>query len=336
MDDTRAVMDAVGCQRAALLGISEGGPLALLFAATYPERAAALILYGAFAHGWPGPRLREYLDAVDAGWGSAALYERLVPSRIDDLQLREAWAGYQRLAASPAMAAGLLRMADAIDVRPILPSVRTPTLVLHRPADPFVDIELGRELAAGLPHARYLEQPGPDHWPFFDGADELHRAVDDFLTAERAHLDVHRALLTLLVLRATGEDRVDPAEPAIAQELARWRGQRLRAGDHDTMLVAAFDGPARAIRCATALLRATRQGCVRAGLHTGECELAGDRVDGLALRVAAHTAATARPGEALATRTTHDVVAGSGLRLTARGSHAFPDTPGSWELYAVQ
>jgi pimeloyl-ACP methyl ester carboxylesterase/class 3 adenylate cyclase len=353
MDDLRAVMDAVGIERAALLGVSEGGPLTALFAATHPDRCRAMVLYGTFARfaSWvpTAERLQAMLDYIDQDWGSGGIARRFAPSRQDDPAFRQWMGRFERLGASPAAAMALMRMNSQIDVTEVLPSIRVPTLILHRTADPVVSVEGGRLLAERIPGARYVELPGIDHFAFIgDSTAQIGDLVEEFLTGSRAAVDVDRALATVLftdIVGSTaraeqlGDQRwrglLDAHHAAARREFARFRGKEVKSlGDG---FLTTFDGPARAIRCASAISEAVRAlGIeVRAGLHTGEIEAGEDDVRGIAVHIAARVAALAGPGEVLASRTVRDLVAGSGIRFLERGRHALHGLQEPMELYAA-
>jgi class 3 adenylate cyclase len=357
VDDVRAVMDAVGSDRAALLGISEGGPMNILFAATYPERTAALVLYGSFARlmrdedypfGLPPDAIERTWPSIAEDWGRAAALELLAPSRAQDDQLRAWWARYQRLSASPGAAVGLLRMAAGIDVRPILPVIRVPTLVLHR-RERFVLPANGRYLAEHIPGARFVELPGDDHLYFVGENDALADEIEEFLTGARPLPEPDRVLATVLFTdivasteraAALGDRRwrqlLASHNALVRRELVRFRGREVKTvGDG---FLATFDGPARAIRCACAIRDGVRAlGLeIRAGLHTGECELMGDDVGGIAVHISARVVGSAAAGEVLVSSTVKDLVAGSGLRFVARGTHHLHGVPGEWRLFAVE
>ncbi len=272
MDDLRAVMDAVGTERAALLGVSEGGPLTALFAATHPDRCSAMVLYGTFARfsSWipTAERLQAMLDYIDRDWGSGEIARRFAPSRQDDPTFRQWMGRFERLGASPAAVMALMRMNSQIDITEVLPSIRVPTLIVHRTGDLVVSVEGGRLLAEGIPGARYVELPGTDHLSFIgDNAAEIIDLVEEFLTGSKAAVDVDRALATVLftdIVGSTaraeqlGDQRwrslLDGHHAAVRREFARFRGREVKSlGDG---FLATFDGPARAIRCASAISEA--------------------------------------------------------------------------------
>ena len=352
MDDVRAVMDAAGSERAAVLGISEGGAMSALFAATHPERTAALVLYGTFAAfiSWvPTPQqLEHFLRAIDDTWGTGQSLPRFAPSVADDPRLRRWWARWERLGASPGAAMALMRMNSEIDVRPVLPAIRVPTLVLHRTGDVAVNVQAGRYQAAHIPGARYVELPGVDHFPFVGDADAVLDEIEDFLTGVRPAPAPDRVLATVLFVDVVGSteraarlgdrrwaDLLAAFYALVRRELGRFRGREVDAAGEG--LLSTFDGPARAIRCA----RAISDGVgglglqVRAGLHTGEVEVVGDAVRGIAVHIGARVAALAGAGEVLVSSTVKDLVAGSGIRFDDQGAHALKGVPDEWRLFRV-
>ncbi len=358
MDDVRAVMEAARSSRAALFGISEGGPMSALFAATYPARTSALVMYGTYAKWirdaeYPWAPTREDHEAAFAayekGWGTPIGLKVFAPSVAGDERWRQWWARHLRLAASPGAGVALYRMNIEIDVRHVLPTIRVPALILHRTGDRLMDPGGARYIAGRIPGARYIEQPGADHIPWLGDSDALIGEIQEFLTGVRPTSEVDRILATVMFV-----DIVGSTERAAALGDARWRDllasyhqhvrreiTRFRGRIIDTVgdgVFASFDGPARAIRCAGAVRDAvaTLGLTIRGGLHTGECEVAGDKVAGIAVHIGARVAASAGPGETLVTGTVKDLVAGSGLRFSDRGSHTLKGVTGRWRLFAVQ
>ena len=357
MDDVRAVMDAAGSQRAALFGTSEAGALNLLFAATHPERITALILLNSYARlawsedypfGIPPDAAESLLTGIEEGWGKGVAFEALVASQSDNERMRRWWARYQRLAASPGAAVTLLRRAFDTDARAVLPTITVPTLVLHRAGDPFTGVEHGRYLADHIPGARYVELSGVDHLFFAEDADPLAAEVQEFLTGVRDAGEAERILATVLFVDIVGStehavrlgdrrwrDLLDAYYRVVRQALAQFRGREIdSAGDG---VFATFDGPARAIRCACALRTAVHGLglAVRVGVHTGECEVIGPKIGGLAVHIGARVTAAAEVDDVLVSSTVKDLVAGSGIRFEDRGTHALKGVPGEWRLFAV-
>jgi pimeloyl-ACP methyl ester carboxylesterase/DNA-binding CsgD family transcriptional regulator len=330
MDDVRAVMDAAGSRRAALLGASEGAPMSILFAATYPERTRALVLYGGYAHfhSWVmGPAaLAEFVCAAERTWGSGASLKNFAPGRLSDERFQAWWARFERLSASPTAAIALARMNADIDVRHVLASIRVPTLIIHRRDDVRVKLAAGRYLAERISGARFVEIPGRDH-PIWTG--DVDRVVDElgeFLTGNRPIADVDRVLATLLAGRIAeanaGHRSGEATRPVSLRERAieavrRHGGHTLASGADE--FAARFDGPARAVRCAIAIReQADDLGLgFSAGLHVGEVKIERNVVAGPARDVVAELAARAEPGEILVSGVVTDLVAGSGLHFAA-------------------
>lgn len=354
MDDLRAVMDAVGMEQAALLGISEGAPLSILFAATYPDRCHALALYGSFSrfsYWFPTDEaLAAFFGYVEKAWGTGGSVQRFAPSRANDAAFQRWWGRNERLGASPAAVTALMRMNSQIEISGILPAVRVPTLVIHRTGDQTVSVEGGRDVAANIPGARLLELPGNDHIFYVgDNAEDISDAIEEFLTGSRGPVVTDRVLATVLFTdivgsteKATelGDQRwhhlLDDHHATIRRVLARFRGHEVKTtGDG---FLATFDGPARGVRCACAIAEEIRPlGIeIRAGLHTGECEMMGDDVGGIAVHIGARVAALAGAGEVLVSSTVKDLVAGSGLRFGARGGHSLKGIPGDWQIFAAE
>ena len=353
MDDVRAVLDAVGSERAALLGYSEGGPLSILFAATYPERTSALVLYGTYAkrrdpdedYPWaPTREAREaYAEQIERDWGWEADMGRMAPTA--DEAMARWWAARAHAAASPGAARALILMNSEMDVRHVLPAIRVPTLVMHRSGDLDARVEEGRYIAERIPGARFVELPGEDHVPWID-ADGFLAEVEEFLTGVRPAPELDRVLATILFTDIVGSTEKAAAlgdrlwgellarhHAAVRRELERFDGRELdTAGDG---FFASFDGPARAVRCALAVRDAVRAlGLdVRAGVHTGECERLDGTLGGIAVHIGARVSAQAGPGEVLVSSTVKDLVAGSGLAFEDRGKHELKGVPGSWRLF---
>ena len=349
MDDLRAVMDAVDMERAAVLGISEGGALSVLFAATYPDRCRGLVLYGTYARARQEV-VEAFLGYVDRAWGTGGSLSMFAPSRANDPALQRWWSRFERLGASPAAASALMRMNAQINVRDILPTIRVPTLVIHRTGDQVSPVRGGRALAKYIPGARYIELPGDDHLPFLgDNTDEIADAIQEFLTGARAPITVDRVLATVLFTDIVGStvkaatlgdrrwrDLLDSHHATIRRNLTSFRGHEVKStGDG---VLATFDGPARGVRCACAIAEEIRPlGIeIRAGLHTGECEIMGEDVGGIAVHIGARVAALAGAGEVLVSSTVKDLVAGSGLRFGDRGSQSLKGVPGEWHIFAVE
>jgi pimeloyl-ACP methyl ester carboxylesterase/class 3 adenylate cyclase len=354
MDDVRAVLDAAGAEQAVIMGVSEGGPMSVLFSATYPERTSALVLYGTFAtfSSWvPTPeQLEHILEFIDNAWGSGASLPRFAPSMAHDERFREWWARHERLGASPGAAIALMRMNSGIDVRPVLPAVHVPTLVLHRRDDVTVDVNASRYIARQIPGAKYVELDGRDHIPWVGNADAVIEEIEEFLTGVRHAPEPNRVLATVLFIDIVGStekatalgdrrwrDELESYYGAVRRELAKFKGREV--GTSGDGVLATFDGPARAIRCAGAIRDAVRRlGLeIRAGLHTGECEVMADGADvgGIAVHIGARVSAAASPGEVLVSSTVKDLVAGSGLRFQDRGTRSLRGAPGKWRLFAA-
>jgi pimeloyl-ACP methyl ester carboxylesterase len=353
MDDVRAVMDAAGSQRAAVFGLSEGGSLATLFAAHYPERCQALVLWGAFAKfsSWfpTAEKLKDFYDYVEKSWGTGANIAVWVPSKMNDPAFREWFARRERASASPAAVIALMRMNSMIDISGILPYVRVPTLVIHRIQDPVVDVEGGRQLANSIPNARLLELPGNNYLPYFgDDVEQVTNEVAEFLTGEKPAPGGERTLATVLLTdivdstkraEAIGDKRwralLDAHNSAVRRELARFRGTEVKTLGEG--FLATFDGPGRAIHCALSLIATMRPlGIeIRAGLHTGEIEVSADDVRGIAVHVAARVAAQAQASECLVTRTVKDLVAGADIRFSERGKRDLKGLVEAVDLFAV-
>ena len=353
MDDVRAVMDAVGSQQAALFGISEGGAMSVLFAATYPERTRALVLYGTYGHfsSWvvPPDKIDAALDRMEKNWGTGDSIHLFAPSVASDETFKLSWARFERLGASPSAVVALMRMNSEIDIRPILPSIRVPTFIIHRQGDVRVNVEAGRFMARQIPNAKYLELPGSDHALWTGETERILDAVEEFLTGSRSEIESDRVLATVLftdIVNSTKRaetigdrawhDVLDRHNALVRREISRHRGHEVRTmGDG---FLATFDGPARSIRCALAINEGVEAlGLqVRAGLHTGEVEMADDDLSGIAVHIASRVATMAKPGQVLVSNTVRDLVAGSNIRFHDEGSHSLKGLTESVRLFAAE
>jgi pimeloyl-ACP methyl ester carboxylesterase len=355
--DVLGILNAVGSKRTAFCGISEGGAMAALFAATHPDRTTALILSGAWARAFRAPdypwgfdpdSFQQRLASVQLAWGTKASAAIAAPSLANDDAFAEWWAKYNRLSATPGAVAGLMQMAFEGDVRAALPLISCPTLVLHRTNDPFVDVQHGRYLAAHIKEARIRELPGNDHLHYVGDTDDYDNEFELFLTGKLQDTVPERVLATILFtdivgasVRASQEgDRrwtelLAQHHEVVRQQIERFRGREIdTAGDG---FLASFDGPARAVRCAKAIIDSVRSiGIeVRAGVHTGECQVFDQKLAGIAVHVGARIAALATANEVLVSSTVRDLVAGSGLKFENRGTHALKGVPGEWNLLAA-
>lgn len=348
MEDVHAVMDAVGSERAVLVGVSEGGPMCSLFAATYPERTAGLVMIGTYAkriwaedYPW-GPtedQRRAFYDLMQREWGGPVGIDERAPSMARDPEFRQWWAEYLRMGASPGAAVALTKMNAEIDVRNVLPSIRVPTLVIHRHGDICLKVEEGRYVASQIPGSKYVELGGIDHLPFVGDQAEILDEIEDFLTGMRHAAEHDRVLATVMSVRlVNGHSSAEEharLQAYIRRQLELFRGREVSNGNEGVL--ATFDGPARAIRCAAAITEsAQRFGAqVQAGLHTGECDVVGGRYSGFAVDLAQKVAAESAHGEVLVSRTVKDLVAGSGIDFVERELKTFPDLAGEWMLFTV-
>jgi class 3 adenylate cyclase len=358
MDDVRAVMDAAGSERAVLMGVSEGVPMCLLLAATYPERTHALVLHGGMARSteapdypWAPPAaaaVEAAVELIEPYFFAGEDIELWVPSVGDDPQARE-WLGrFRRAAVSPDTLAGLFAMFLDIDVRHVLPTLRVPTLVLHRHGDRIVNWRAGQWMAAQIPGARFVDLSGQDHFPWFGDSDAVVEEIREFLTGVRVAAEPDRVLATVMFTdvvssteraAALGDrrwrDLLDAHDAAVRRQLVAFRGREIKAtGDG---FLATFDGPARAIRCACAI-RDAASGMhldVRVGLHTGEIEIRGDDIGGMAVHIGQRVSTLAQPNEIMVSSTVRDLVAGSGIEFEDRGDHKLKGVPGPWRVFAV-
>ena len=357
MHDVQAILDAVGSKRAALFGISEGGPMSLLYTATYPDRTSALVLYGSYAKrswspdypfGWKDEQWQSVLDDIEHNWGSPQSLNIAMraPSIAGDPDLAKRIASYYRASASPGAAGAILKMNREIDVRIVLPATRVPTLILHRTAEHVIDVEHARYMAHHIPGAKLVELPGEDHQPWLGDRDTVLNEVEKFLTGKHQVLEPERVLATVLFADIEGStervaalgdhswrELLEAFYAKVREVLKQYRGREINTlGDG---FLAAFDGPARAIRCAGAIRDAVRSLNleVRCGLHTGECEVVGNDLAGIAVHTGARVAGLAAPGEVLVSQTVRDLVAGSGLSFEDRGIHSLKGVPNEWRLF---
>ena len=356
--DADAVLDAVGSTSAALFGYTAGGPFVLQYAASRPERVRALILYAAFARAtraddmpWaPSEAEREErLGQLIDQWGAGSNLALLAPSASGDPSMQAWFARLERLAAAPGQMRTLARMLGAVDVRDLLSDLRVPTLVLHRTGDLFIDPRHSRYLASRIPGAKLVELPGDDNFPWVGDADAVTGEIEEFLTGGRHHRQPQRALLTVLftdICDGTAKaaevgdrrwrDLLAAHDAAVRRELVRFGGREVKTiGDG---FLATFEGPpGAAVRCARAIVAAAGPVgvAVRVGLHTGECEIIGDDVGGMAVHIAARVSALAGPGEVFASGTTYGTVVGSGLPFEDRGGHELKGVPGRWPIFRV-
>jgi class 3 adenylate cyclase len=349
MDDLHAVLDAVGVERTAIWGASDLG-LSALFAATYPDRVTELVLSSVAPKGGISltPELRsQFLDAIESRWGDGTLLQVFAPSQVGNRAFEEWWGRMQRSAASPGTARQLMDMLSQTDLRAILPTIRVPTLVTHQTEDRYIPVEAGREVASLIPGARFIEYPGEDTYGWIEAP--AMEDVEEFLTGRRPAGEIDRVLATVMFTDIVGSTEhasrlgdgrwrmlLDEHHAAVRSELERWRGTEVKTiGDG---FLATFDGPARAVHCAAGILDAVSSLglSVRAGLHTGECELVGNDVAGIAVHIGARVMAHAEPGEVLASSTVKDLVVGSGLRFADRGLHALKGVPDQWRIYALE
>jgi class 3 adenylate cyclase/pimeloyl-ACP methyl ester carboxylesterase len=347
IDDVRAVMDAIGSQQAVLMGFSEGSPMSALFAATHPDRVSRLILFGGFAK---TVSTKETVEQRVKLFGTGAIIKQLMPDQADNPEAVALMAKYQRLASSPGnvRAYGLMNL--LIDVTSILPSIRVPTLVLHRRTDALVPIESGRRLAAQIPGARFIEYPEGNHCFWTGDVDTLIGDIEEFVTGHRENTsdDLERVLATVLFTDIVDSTRsaaelgdqtwrrlLDSHDQIAKRAIDKHRGTLIKnTGDG---ILATFDGPGRAVRCALAFEAAAKQLglSLRAGLHTGEVELREHDIGGIAVHAAARVMAQCGPSEVLVSRVVTELVAGAGLRFSERGSHELKGLPGRWDLFAA-
>jgi class 3 adenylate cyclase len=357
MDDLRAVMKAAGVKRAAIFGVSEGGSMSALFAATYPDLVSALILYGAFArrlrapdYPWAPTRSERetWIRHLEAGWGGDVELDALAPSAAHDAAFRRWFAAYGRLSVSPSAAVAFARMNTDIDIRAVLPSIHVPTLVIHRSGDRDVRVGNGRFLAQHIPGAKWVELPGEDHVWYVGDGDSILEEVQEFVTGTRSPRAADRVLTTVMFTDIIGSTKQARAlgdqkwahllvrhNQVIRREFARFGGHEVKStGDG---FLATFDGPARGIRCAFAIQRASRDLglSIRIGLHTGECEVMGEDIGGLAVHLASRVAGKSDGTNVLVTSTLKDLVSGSGIDFHDHGRHVLKGAGRAWRLFEV-
>jgi class 3 adenylate cyclase len=358
MDDIEVVMNEVGSESAVFYGLGGGGTMAMLYAATYPQRVSGLVLVNSFARlmrapDYPGGRApeleEEVLDVMRTGWGRGVFLDLLAPSRVGDEQFRQWWARYQRVGASPGTVLSMRKMFALIDIREVLPSIRAPTLVLNRAQSRFYGVEHGRYLAEHIPGARIVEVPGVDYFSFLGDPEPILRETERFVAGLATPPESDRQLSTVLftdIVESTklaselGDRRwrelLADQRTLVRRELERYHGREIdTAGDG---FLATFDAPARAVRCASVLRDAVRDlGIeIRAGLHTGEVEVLDDGLAGVAVHLGQRVLAEASPGEVLVSSTVKDLAVGSGLEFEDRGLHALKGVPEEWRLFAVR
>jgi pimeloyl-ACP methyl ester carboxylesterase len=356
IDDVRAVMDAAGIERASLFGVSEGAPMGTLYAALHPRQVESLILYGGFArginsadweHGWDEDAWEAGVESIRDSWGEGMTAFMLAPSHADDPEFRRWWGRFERMAGSPRRVVEALNLDRRIDVREVLPTIQAPTLLIHRRGDAW-PLSGAEWIAEQIPDARLAVLEGEDHWPWVADTDAVADEIEEFITGRRAPADPDRVLATVLftdIVDSTkraaelGDRRwrtlLDEHERLVRRELDRFSGREVKTtGDG---FLATFDGPARAVRCARAVSDAVRPlGIdVRAGLHTGECELRNGDIGGIAVHIGARVSARAAAGEVLVSNTVKDLVVGSGIEFEDRGEQELKGVPGSWRLFSV-
>jgi pimeloyl-ACP methyl ester carboxylesterase len=357
-DDIRAVMDAVGSERADLFGWSEGANMAGVFAASFPERVSALVLFGAYARATPAQgypwgipsEIREISEreSEEETWGIGLSLGLLAPSRLEDEAMVRWWSRFERQSMSPAMALAVIRLNMDMDIRDVLPSIRVPTLVIHCSAD-VLPVEGARWVAEQIPDAQFVELPGDEHWPWITEPDASVDEVEQFLTGVRHEHEPDRMLTTVMFTDIVGStelaaalgdrrwrDLLQQHDRLVRRELERHRGREVKTiGDG---VLATFDGPARGIGCARAICeQAHTLGMeVRAGLHSGEVDLQDGDVGGIAVHIGARVADMAGSGEVLVSGTVKDLVVGSGWKFKDSGTHSLKGAPGEWQLYTVR
>jgi len=357
-DDISAVLEAADSERASVVGVGDSGPLAMLFAATQPQRVTSLVLINTGARLAQGPdypwgmsdeQVDHFLQRTRETWGTGVLADVFSASASSDERYRQWWARYQRMGSSPGRSTAMARLVFAVDVRNVLSTIHVPTLVIHRKDFEFFPVELGRYLGEHIANAKYLELPGADGFIYLGDTDAVLSEVEEFVTGTRRAPEADRILATILLTDMVGStDRaarigdhrwraiLDTHDDIVRGQLQQFRG-RLHRATGDGML-ATFDGPARGIRCAQALRDTLREAGIdiRSGLHAGEIELRGDEIGGIAVHIAARIGAQAESGEILCSSTVKDLVTGSDLAFVDRGRHQLKGVPQEWQIYAVQ
>ncbi|MCD9186407.1 MAG: alpha/beta fold hydrolase [Pyrinomonadaceae bacterium] len=358
MEDVHTVMNAVGSENAVLIGVSEGGPMCSLFAATYPDRTTALVMIGTYAkrikdedYPW-GVSMEDreaFFEMMYRDWGKPVGIEERAPSMASDEEFRNWWATYLRMGASPGAAVALTKMNAEIDVRNVLPSIRVPTLVIHRSGDMCLKVEEGRFVASLIPACKYVELGGIDHLPFVGDSEEILEEIEEFLTGVRQNADYDRVLATVMNIKivnpqAEADERgaedwqelLERSHVYVQRQLQLFKGKEVSYDENGVL--ATFDGPARAIRCAVAITNSARRLGVRVktGVHTGECDVFDGKYSGIAVEIAQKIAEESALGEILASRTVKDLVAGSGINFEERGKKQFSELAGEWRLFTVK
>jgi serine/threonine protein kinase/TolB-like protein len=345
MDDVRAVMDAAGSESAVVFGVSEGGPMSALFAATYPERTLGLIMFGSYAkriwdpeYPWaPTPQERQkFFDVISQGWGGVVDLATLAPSVVNDPQFREWWASYLRRSASPGAALALAKMNTQIDIRNVLPAIRVPTIILHRAGDLDIDVGGSRYLARQISGAKYVELEGNDHLPWVGDQESILKEIELFVANIQRPVELDTILCTILVIQPSHTSQsLTHSRSSIVKEIERYRGRILQSDDKKIM--SSFDGPARAIRSAIAIRNGLKLSGVeiQAGVHTGECEVDGNSLKGLPIEVSTEIANNAHRGEILSSRMVKDLVAGSGIQFINRGTLTLEGVDTEWQVFSV-
>lgn len=352
MEDVQTVMDAVGSKSAVLIGVSEGGPMCSLFAATYPERTLALVMIGTYSkrvweedYPWaPTAEEREkFIELIRHDWGKPVGIEERAPSMADDENFRDWWATYLRMGASPSAAVALTKMNAEIDVRHVLSSIRVPSLVIHRQGDLCLKVEEGRFVASQIPACKYVELEGIDHLPFVGNQTEILDEIESFLTGVRYSADYDRVLATVASIEWNFDENfkikpelLEGLQNYIEKQIKLFKG-RLFAFEENNLLVA-FDGPARAVRCILTLKEALKRLNLetKIGIHTGECDVVNEIYQGIAVEVAKQIAQSADSNQVMVSRTVKDLVAGSGLKFAEYGIVSFPDLVGDLRLFTVE